>query len=101
MEFYVNNRVSERHVACRMAMLVGTSDPLAWGPQDVGLPGIVAQTHDGYVWDLGSDFKLTRMAPERYRLAHPDLKEVETFKDFLEWEFLRLTPQPQHTHQRD
>ena len=87
MEFFVNSRVSERHVACRMAMIVGTSSPLAWGAQDVGLPSIVAQTPDGYIWDLGGEFTLTRLAPEQYRLTHPELQEIKSFNDFLEWEF--------------
>jgi len=101
MEFFVNNRISERHVACRMALLVGTSGPLAWGPQEFGLPNIVTQTPYGYVWDLGNEFKLTRMAHERYRLSHPDLtaEDVQGMRDFLEWEFRRILQafdSPQH-----
>ena len=87
MEFFVNNRVSERHVACRMAMMVGTSGPLAWGSQDCGPPHIIAKTPDGYIWDLGGGFTLTRLAPEQYRLTHPELQEIKSFNDFLEWEF--------------
>ena len=92
MEFFVNGRILERHVACRMAMLVGTSAPLAWGPQDDGLPNIVAQTPDGYVWDLGGDFKLTKLERERYRLTHPELpaEDAAGLQKFVEWEFRRI-----------
>lgn len=74
VEFKVSPNLPERYVACRLAMLAGTSGPLDWETEEGGMEanGMPIQTED-HVWLLGNNFTLTKTGPETYQLSHRDV----------------------------
>ena len=98
MFFIAPSSIPARHVACRMSMLVGCGEPLAWeDPTDPCAPlaPCITQSKDGMnIWQIGADFTLTECSKSEpnhiYQLTHPELsQELEGMRLYVEWVFAR------------
>lgn len=102
IEFVSPSSVPERHVACRLTMMMaGIGGPLAWeasaDPYDLYIPSIIASNgEDNHVWDLGAGFILTGKGESggfrNYQLTHKELDhELRSMQQFIEWALDQLT----------
>ena len=92
VEFTVPSTISDRHVACRLSMIVGISGPLAWDNQDDCFAPQFPHLFDGspITWGLGGGFILTILSESNtsrtYKLTHDEIdSELRGMRPFLEW----------------
>jgi len=100
MYFVAPSSIPERHVACRLSMVVGISGPLAWEQSDdpcaPTIPSIIVMADGNQIWDLGAKFTLTNLGECgtgfcRYHLTHPDLThELDGLQQFLQYVFHQI-----------